>query len=93
MPPLIRLYLVCIATGFGISVLFLAAMLWQDVAGLQRLVLGSDSGFVAALMLVVFQAVLLGGVQFAITLMAMGQGGPDQGEMMPIRVTSRSKHR
>ena len=93
MPQLIRLYIVCVATGFGISALFLAAMLWQDVAGLQRLILGSDSGFVAALMLFVLQGVLFGGVQFAITIMSMGQDDPDHGEMIPIRVTSRSKPR
>ncbi len=91
MPQLIRLYIVCVATGFGISALFLAAMLWQDVAGLQRLILGSDSGFVAALMLFVFQGVLFGGVQFAITIMSMGQDDPDQGKMIPIRVTNPTK--
>ncbi len=91
MPKLVRLYIVCVLTGFGISALFLGFLLWQDVMGLRGLIFGSDQGFVAALMLFVFNGSLFAGVQFAVTVMAMADDdqGPRGGRKMPTRLPQR----
>ena len=51
MPKLIKLYIVNVAYGFGLSVVFLGLLLWQDVAGLRHLILESNLGWVAAFMM------------------------------------------
>lgn len=91
MPKLVRLYIICVLTGFGISALFLGFLLWQDVMGLRGLILGSDQGFVAALMLFVFNGALFAGVQFAITVMAMADDdqGPRGGRKTRVSLPQR----
>lgn len=73
MPKLIRMYIANVAIGFGLSAAFLALMIWLNVAGLGRLILGSDMGLLAALMIFVFQGVVFAGVQFAIAVMRMAE--------------------
>ncbi|MFN4131133.1 MAG: hypothetical protein ACK4GC_15155 [Paracoccaceae bacterium] len=73
MPKLIRLYIVNVAIGFGIAVAFVAGLVWLDVAGLQRLILHAPMGWVAALMLVMFNGVVFAGVQFGIAIMRMAE--------------------
>lgn len=73
MPKLVRLYITQVAIGFGLSGIFLALLVWLDVAGLGRLILGSDMGLVAALMIFMFQGVVFAGVQFAIAVMRMAE--------------------
>ena len=51
MPELVRLYIRSVAFGFGIAVVFTAGVVWLDVAGIGHLILGSDIGWVAALMM------------------------------------------
>ena len=70
MPKLVRLYIVCVLTGFGISALFLGFLLWQDVMGLRGLIFGSDQGFVAALMLFVIIGSAMNGRSVGSTLEA-----------------------
>lgn len=91
MPKLVRLYIICVLTGFGISALFLGFLLWQDVMGLRGLIFGSDQGMVAALMLFVFNGALFAGVQFAITVMAMAEDdhGPRGGRKTPVGLPRR----
>ncbi len=86
MPKLIRLYIQSIAIGFALSVVFLALMLWQDVAGLRHLILGSDMGWLAALMVVMFNGIVFSGAQFAIAIMRMAEGdeGPRGGRRMRV---------
>lgn len=81
MPQLIRLYIQSIAIGFALAAVFGAVLVWQDVAGLGHLILGSDMGPVAALMILVFFGILFSGVQFAIRIMMMagGDDGPRGG--------------
>ncbi|MFN3723779.1 MAG: hypothetical protein ACK4VZ_12100 [Paracoccaceae bacterium] len=95
MPKLIRLYIVNVAIGFGISALFVAGLIWLDVAGLQRLILQAPMGWVAALMLVMFNGVVFAGVQFAIAVMRMAEpeDTPPGGKRarlvpVPVRLTS-----
>ncbi len=84
MPKLIRLYIVNVAFGFALAAGFVGAL---DVAGIGRLVLHSDMGLVAALMLWVFHGVLFAGVQFGIAVMGLAEDrGPRGGTLIPIRV-------
>lgn len=96
MPRLIRLYVVSIAIGFALSVVFLAALLAMDVAGLRGLILGSSSGLVAAAMLVVFNGIIFSGAQFAIAVSRLAEdddaprGGLRQHLVpIPVRVEQR----
>ena len=101
MPKLIRLYIVNVAIGFGLSAAFLALLITFDVAGLGRLILGSDMGLVAALMIFLFQGVVFAGVQFAIAVVRMAEDGDDSGprgglrqhsDLVPVRVAQTSAH-
>jgi hypothetical protein len=96
MPKLIRLYILCIVTGFGLAALFLGFLIWQNIAGIGGLVLGSQSGPVAGLMLFVFHGILFAGVEFAVTIMGMAEsdGGPRGGHTLrlrPVRIRARSR--
>ena len=104
MPKLIRLYIVNVAIGFGIAALFVGGLVWLDVAGLQRLILDSPMGWVAALMLIMFNGVVFAGVQFAIAVMRMaepddGKSGGKRTPMIPVQVratapvSNRQTHR
>ena len=92
MPKLIRLYITHSAIGFGLAAVFVAMLVGFDMAGIGRLVLGSDMGWVAALMLWVVNGVVFAGVQFAIAVMNLAEddappprGGLRHG-LVPIRV-------
>lgn len=100
MPKLIRLYIVNVAIGFALAVVFVAGLVWMDVAGLRHLILESSVGWVAALMLVMFNGVVFAGVQFAIAVMRMAdpddtpRGGKRQEMVLaPVRVTAQPKNR
>lgn len=98
MPKLVRLYIVNVAIGYGLAALFVALLVWFDIANIGRLVLHSDMGWLAALMLVMFHGVVFGGAQFAIAVMRLAD--PDDGprgglkdpvwqpEPAPIRATA-----
>lgn len=80
MPKLIKLYIVSVAYGFGLSVVFLGLLLWQDIAGLRALLFGSEVGWIAALMLIVMNGVVFAGVQFAIAVMRLAEDPEDPPE-------------
>ena len=73
MPKLVRLYICSVAFGFGISCAFTAGLICFDVAGLGHLILGSDIGWIAALMMVFFNGIIFGAVQFAYQIMDMAE--------------------
>lgn len=77
MPALVRLYIQSVALGFAVSAGFTAGLLWLDVAGIGHLILGSDIGWIAVAMLVVFNGIVFSAVQFAFRVMAMAE--PDDG--------------
>jgi TRAP-type C4-dicarboxylate transport system permease small subunit len=81
MPQLVRLYVQSVALGFAIAALFTGALMWFDVAGIGHLVMGSDIGWVAAAMLVVFNGIVFSAVQFAFRIMGMAEAedGPRGG--------------
>ncbi|WP_435258318.1 hypothetical protein ACSBLW_00605 [Thioclava sp. FR2] len=100
MPKLVRLYIVNVAIGFAISAAFVVALVALDVAGLRHLILGTDMGPLAALMIFMFQGVVFAGVQFAIAVMRMAEdddhgprGGLSQhGDLVPVKVAQHSAH-
>ena len=81
MPKLIALYIKSVAIGFALSVVFLGLLLWADIAHLRHLILGSDMGWVAAIMVIVFNGIIFAGVQFGIAVMSMAEkdDGPKGG--------------
>ena len=79
MPQLIRLYIRQVIAGFGISALFVGALLYYNVAGLWGLVSNSDVGIIAVLMLFMFNGIVFAGVQFSIAIMWMNDDTPRGG--------------
>lgn len=77
MPKLIRLYIRQAIYGFGLSAIFVAAILYTNVGNLWHLILGSPMGWVAVVMLFMFHGVVFGGVQFAIAVMRMEKSEDD----------------
>jgi hypothetical protein len=77
MPALIRLYIQSVAIGFLVAAVFTGGLLWLDVAGIGHLVMGSDIGWVAVGMLVLFNGIVFSAVQFAFRVMGMAE--PDDG--------------
>lgn len=73
MPELVRLYIRSVAVGFGVSAVFTAGLVWFDVVGIGHLILGSDIGWIAALMMVFFNGIIFGAVQFAYRIMGMAE--------------------
>lgn len=93
MPDLVRLYIRSVALGFGISAAFTAGLVWADVAGIGHLILGSDIGWIAALMMVFFNGILFAAVQFAFQVMSMaedddkgGGRGIPQSSLIPVAI-------
>lgn len=101
MPKLIRLYIESVAVGLAISAAFTGALLWLDVAGLGHLVMASDIGWVAVMMLVVFNGIVFAAVQFAVRIMGMAESdeGPRGGHgirepvLIPVPVPVRDRRR
>lgn len=105
MPKLIRLYIVSVAAGFALSGIFVALLLWFDVARLGYLVARSDIGFIAVIMLVIFNGIVFSGVQFSIAVMRLGREGDgsggggrrlftkgyDRGVPVPVTVTAAQR--
>lgn len=92
MPKLIRLYIVNVAIGYGLSALFVALLVGFDVANLGHLVLGTETGWLAALMMFVSNGVIFAGAQFAIAVMRQAdsdqgpRGGTRAPALVPVRV-------
>lgn len=73
MPKLVRLYILQVISGFGLSAVFVALLLKFNVANLWHLVTHSDGGMVAVVMLWVFNGIVFAGVQFGISIMRMAE--------------------
>ncbi len=99
MTQLVSLYVRSVATGFAVAAVFAAGLVWFDVAGIGHLILGSDIGWVAAAMLVVFNGIVFSAVQFAIAVMGLAEddaprgGLRDHAELIPIPVEVVAKKR
>lgn len=91
MPRLVKLYIRHVLVGFGLSAVFVTALLWLNVANLRHLIFTSDVGWIAAIMLFMFNGVVFAGVQFAITIMRMAEDDtPKGGTRKPVITGERA---
>jgi hypothetical protein len=99
MPKLIRLYIVNVAIGFVIALAFVSAIVFFDVANLRHLVMETEMGWLAFIMMVVFNGIVFAGVQFAYAVMSLAEkddtpkGGKKQGvmaELAPVRIAAQT---
>ena len=70
---LVSLYIRSCIVGFLAAVAFVGLIVWQDVAGIGHLVMSSPEGWLALVMLTVFNGIVFSGVQFGIRIMAMAE--------------------
>lgn len=92
MPSLVRLYILQVFLGFGLSAIFVAALMWFNVANLRHLVSGSDVGLMAVVVLWVLNGIVFAGVQFGISVMRMAEDDRDSGgkrDPAPVAAPSR----
>jgi len=87
MPKLVSLYIRNVLFGFALSGVFVAALMYFNVANLWHLVNSSSMGWVAALMLFMFNGIVFAGVQFAIAIMRIDEDDePKGGKREPMIV-------
>ena len=85
MPRLVRLYIKQVLIGFGLSAIFVSALLYTNVGNLWHLVSTSDIGWIAVTMLFMFNGIVFAGVQFAIAVMRMEENDtPRGGKRIPV---------
>lgn len=85
MPRLVRLYIHQVLIGFGLSAVFVTALLYTNVGNLWHLISTSDIGWIAVAMLFMFNGIVFAGVQFAIAVMRMeGTDEPKGGKRAPV---------
>lgn len=100
MPHLVKLYIRQVIIGYAISAAFVVMLLSFNVANLWHLVSSSPIGWLAVLMLWVFNGIVFAGVQFALSLpKGHGDDGGNGGrrdavtvplaEPIPVRVGAR----
>ena len=73
MPALVKLYIRQVLIGFLLSAVFVAGLLYADVANLRHLVSATDAGPLAVFLLWLFNGIVFAGVQFGIAIMRMGR--------------------
>ncbi len=83
-PDLMRLYLGHCAIGFALSAIFVACLLWLDVARIRSLIATSDVGWLAVFLLWFFNGSVFGGVQFAVRIMLNIDKDDDRGGGTPL---------
>lgn len=98
MPQLVQLYIRNALTGAAVAGVFVALLVGFDVAHLRHLVLESPVGWLALLMLYVFNALVFAGVQFGIAVMGMAEddrprGGHPAPELIAIPVERAPRRR
>lgn len=103
MPELIKVYIKQVLIGFGLSAVFVASLLYGNVANLRHLVIHTDVGTLAVFLLWLFNGIVLAGVQFAVHIMTMNDDDDDDGpggglrerfvqrELIPVRVEATSR--
>lgn len=79
MPHLIRLYIRECLLGFAIAILFSMALVILNVANLGHLVSNVEGGWLAFLLLCIFNGIVFSGVQFGMTVMRMAEEDDEPG--------------
>ncbi len=77
MPDLIRLYIRECLLGFAIAILFSMGLVILNVANLGHLVSNVEGGWLAFLLLCIFNGIVFSGVQFGMTVMRMSEDDKD----------------
>lgn len=77
MPQLVRLYIRHTIIGFALSGVFVGMLLYFNVVNLWHLVTHSPSGWMAVMLLVLFNGIVFAGVQFGIAIMTMDHDDHD----------------
>lgn len=102
MPTMVRVYIRSVLIGAALACCFVAALLALDVAHLRHLILNSSVGWLAVVMLIVFNTIVFAGVQFAITVMGQAESPPTSGRrswigrhrpMAPVAVPAATSRR
>jgi uncharacterized membrane protein len=89
MPKLIALYIKNVAFGFALAAVFVGLLFWFNVANLWHLVSTSPVGWIAAMMLFMFNGIIFAGAQFAFTILRMEEPeAPKGGTRSPQPVCS-----
>jgi len=80
MPKLVRFLLIHAAIGFGLAFVFVATLVAFDTGGLRTLMMNSDVGIVAFLLLVFLNGLTFGSVQIGVAVMLLGEEDGDHDE-------------
>ena len=95
MPVLVAMYIRHVLWGFVLSVIFTGLLFWLNVGNLWHLVIATSGGYVAVLMLLVFNTIVFGGVQFGIAVMRMeGEDDDPKGgrrDAVPLAVPAKAR--
>lgn len=79
MPKLVRLYIQQVLIGFAVAAAFVALLMFLNIANLWHLVTHTSGGWLALLMLWIFNGIVFAGVQFALSLPSDRSGRGDGG--------------
>ena len=79
MPKIFRFYILHCLIGFAISAVFIAGLLYLNVANLWQLIRGSDVGLLALTVFWVLNGIVFSGVQTAVAVMLMAENDEDEG--------------
>ena len=91
MPIIFRFYIKHCLIGFGISAVFVALLIYFNVANLGHLILGSDIAVLALTVFWILNGIVFAGVQTGVAVMLMSEveveppKGPGTGALVPIR--------
>jgi len=87
MPHLVKLYIRQVIIGYLVAAAFVGMLMVFNVANLWSLVSGSPVGWLALLMLWLFNGVVFAGVQFALALPRGTEDDDNKGRRAPMPVT------
>lgn len=79
MPRIVSLYIRNVLIGFALAAVYVAILLFANVANLTHLIFSSNVWFVALFMFWFFHGIVFAGVQFAWVVMAMAETPEDNG--------------
>ncbi|MES0861667.1 hypothetical protein ABLN87_04855 [Ruegeria sp. SCPT10] len=98
MPKLIRLYITQVVWGFVVSAVFVGVLLVFNVANLRSLMIGSDVGLIALLMIWFMNGIVFAGVQFGYKIMSMAEkpkgprgGTPVLQDLKPVAIKQEAR--
>ncbi len=85
LPLLVRLYIFHCMIGFAISGIFTFCVIHYDVAGIGRMAMAVEGGWIGMLAFFILNGTLFAGVQFAVMIMSMDYDGQGPRRGKPVR--------